>query len=319
MQQLYILLLGGGHYYVGKTVDLERRLDEHRRGECTWTRMHGVVQLVETRLMRTGFDEDAVTKEYMAKHGVDKVRGGAYVKTELDADTVRLLQIELRSAADLCTRCGRPSHFVAKCFARRSADGTALTASPNRGGDGAAAVRPMPREVRRAANQRARCGHASHVVADCYARTSAEAYARSGQKRQQTRGLPGGAAPHLAALGTLWLAPPGGAAPHVASSAAPSALAAARASSSTRAASACFRCGRPGHYATTCNAFKSAAREPRSRRYEGDEEDEEDEEDEQDEEDEEDEENEQDEEDEEDDEPEDDYDFGRHKKQRRFY
>lgn len=44
---MYILLCADGSYYVGSTIDLERRMAQHQRGEgAEHTRKHGPVELV---------------------------------------------------------------------------------------------------------------------------------------------------------------------------------------------------------------------------------------------------------------------------------
>ena len=44
------------------------------------------------------FEEDALTKEYMAKYGIENVRGGTYCKEILDTAQVELLKKEIQSA-----------------------------------------------------------------------------------------------------------------------------------------------------------------------------------------------------------------------------
>jgi cellular nucleic acid-binding protein len=113
---IYILKLQHGKYYVGKSVDPIKRYQEHLAGAgSSWTRLHNPVSLLETRPERSPLDEDTVTKEYMFKYGIDNVRGGSYVTTELSAAQHTALQTEFRSARGLCTRCGQSGHFVKDC------------------------------------------------------------------------------------------------------------------------------------------------------------------------------------------------------------
>ena len=75
---IYVLKLEGNRYYVGKAQDPMRRYQEHMNGEgSAWTRRYPAVSLEETRTGVSPFEEDKVTKEYMAKYGIDKVRGGS--------------------------------------------------------------------------------------------------------------------------------------------------------------------------------------------------------------------------------------------------
>jgi predicted GIY-YIG superfamily endonuclease len=74
---IYVLQLEGGKYYVGKTQNLDRRYAEHQAGECMWTKLYKPVCVMST-VLGDAFDEDKITKQLMAKHGIDNVRGGSY-------------------------------------------------------------------------------------------------------------------------------------------------------------------------------------------------------------------------------------------------
>jgi predicted GIY-YIG superfamily endonuclease len=116
---IYILRLQNGAYYVGKSDDPMRRYQEHLEGRgSAWTRLHRPVAVERIIPGASPFDEDKITKELMAKHGIDKVRGGAYVSTELDDVQEEALQRELWASTDKCTTCGRAGHFAANCYAR---------------------------------------------------------------------------------------------------------------------------------------------------------------------------------------------------------
>ncbi len=65
------------------------------------------------------FVENAVTKRYMSRHGVENVRGGAYCTLTLDQQTRAFLERELNTG---CYYCHSPGHFVANCDAKRRAD-----------------------------------------------------------------------------------------------------------------------------------------------------------------------------------------------------
>ena len=73
MATVYVLELkpdsnGRKKYYVGKTDNVDKRLDAHKKGEgSAWTKRFPVERLVETR---TGASEDDVTIEYMKNYGI---------------------------------------------------------------------------------------------------------------------------------------------------------------------------------------------------------------------------------------------------------
>ena len=110
---------------------------------------------MDTHFNCSDFDEDKFTKEYMAKHGIDNVRGGTYCQMDLDAATKQLLLREIRGARDVCLRCGREGHFVAQCFVQTHVDGSAIVTASSLSSSGpkkASAVlgkRKAPEPVRK--------------------------------------------------------------------------------------------------------------------------------------------------------------------------
>ena len=129
MTTLYVLKLTWDKYYVGKTSDVAKRLQEHRDGTgAAWTRKYKPMSIAKTMPLTSPFDEDKVTKEYMSMYGIDNVRGGVYVSEVLDAAQRTELQRAIWGAKDCCTRCGRKSHYVATCNAQTNIEGAAIEA-----------------------------------------------------------------------------------------------------------------------------------------------------------------------------------------------
>lgn len=117
---IYILKLSNNKWYVGKSVDPIKRYKDHVNGcGSAWTTLHKPIYIEEIVESTSPFDEDKITKEYMSKYGIDNVRGGSYVQTELSEIQKDALKIEIWAANDLCTKCGRPGHFVKDCYARK--------------------------------------------------------------------------------------------------------------------------------------------------------------------------------------------------------
>jgi cellular nucleic acid-binding protein len=121
---IYILKLSDNKWYVGKSVDPIKRYKDHVNGcGSAWTTLYKPIYIEEIVESMSPFDEDKITKEYMSRYGIDNVRGGSYVQTELSETQKDALKIEIWAANDLCTRCGRSGHFVKDCYARTDTSG----------------------------------------------------------------------------------------------------------------------------------------------------------------------------------------------------
>jgi len=116
---IYVLLLEGERYYIGKSNDVMDRYQQHLNGYgSAWTKKYKPVSLVKTIENVSSFEEDKVTKEYMSKYGIDKVRGGSYVEVDLSKFHIEALKMEIWAAKDVCTQCGRSGHFIKDCYAK---------------------------------------------------------------------------------------------------------------------------------------------------------------------------------------------------------
>jgi len=116
---IYILRLEGGRYYIGKSNNLEKRIQQHLNGTASaWTRKYKPICVEKIIPNASVFDEDKYTKEYMSKYSIDKVRGGSYVKIELDNFQKESLRREICGAKDLCVKCGKSDHFIKDCYSK---------------------------------------------------------------------------------------------------------------------------------------------------------------------------------------------------------
>jgi predicted GIY-YIG superfamily endonuclease len=124
---IYVLRLEGGRYYVGKSEDVMSRYSQHLNGRgSAWTRKHKPVGIEKTFENVSPFQEDSITKEYMSKYGIDKVRGGSYVEVELSDFHKDALNMEIWGAKDLCSQCGRKGHWVKNCHATKDVSGNKI-------------------------------------------------------------------------------------------------------------------------------------------------------------------------------------------------
>jgi predicted GIY-YIG superfamily endonuclease len=127
MEHIYILRLKEGKYYIGKTKNVDKRWNEHITGDGSgWTKKYKPISLIKTIISTSYFDEDKYVKEYMAKYGIDNVRGGTYSNIDLDDNTISVLEKEIRHSKNLCTRCGRNTHFIKDCYAKTDNNGNII-------------------------------------------------------------------------------------------------------------------------------------------------------------------------------------------------
>lgn len=93
-----------------------KRYEAHLSGTgSSWTKKYPPIEIIKIIENSSTFDEDKYTKEYMAAHGIDNVRGGSYVTMEISDTQREFLIREIRGAQDLCARCGGSGHFIRQC------------------------------------------------------------------------------------------------------------------------------------------------------------------------------------------------------------
>lgn len=169
---IYVLRLTGGRYYVGKSNDVTSRFQQHLAGTgSAWTRKYRPIALEREIKNASPFEEDKITKELMAKHGIEKVRGGSYVQEELSEFHVEALKMELWGATDKCTTCGRQGHFARNCYARKDVTGKEIDTESESDDDSS-----------RSSGSCYCCGRSGHYAADCYASTRVSYTARGDTK-----------------------------------------------------------------------------------------------------------------------------------------
>ena len=114
---IYVLKLQENKYYIGKTYkQIKERFNEHCKGQgSAWTRKFQPIEVIEQYIDVNEFEEDKITKMYMAKYGIDNVRGGAYCRMKMPNSLTKLLYREIWHAQHKCLECGSDQHFVAKC------------------------------------------------------------------------------------------------------------------------------------------------------------------------------------------------------------
>lgn len=121
---IYALELEQGKYYVGKSNQPEVRIEQHESAGSCWTKLYKPISVLYIKESTSIFDEDVCTKELMLKYGIDHVRGGSYVLPQLTPHQIEFIGHELKSATDVCLKCGKPGHFMDSCPAIVKIKGT---------------------------------------------------------------------------------------------------------------------------------------------------------------------------------------------------
>jgi predicted GIY-YIG superfamily endonuclease len=195
---IYILKLKEDKYYVGKSDNPLLRFEEHQKGNgSAWTKKYTPISIEKIIPNVSHFDEDKYTKEYMAKYGIDNVRGGSYVNIYLDDFQTETLNREIWAAQNKCTRCGRGGHFVKDCFAKVDINDYIIDADDDDSSDCVWVCEKCNKEFEeedecerhvkyckvskknnyKTSNDKCyRCGREGHYASDCYAQRHIEGY-----------------------------------------------------------------------------------------------------------------------------------------------
>ena len=104
-----------------------KRYQQHLNGTgSAWTKKYKPLAIDTIHKNASPFDEDKITMEYISKYGVDNVRGGSFSQIELSEFHKDVINMQIRSATDCCTQCGRKGHFAKNCYAKTDVSGKAI-------------------------------------------------------------------------------------------------------------------------------------------------------------------------------------------------
>jgi predicted GIY-YIG superfamily endonuclease len=155
MVYIYVLQLLKDYYYVGKTDNPQYRLETHfESGGSVFTKRFRPKQIHALHPDCSDHDETRITLDYMKKYGIQKVRGGPWTQILLTDAEEEFIQKMIDSESDNCYRCGEAGHFANKC--------------PK--------VSPKVSHQKKKTNSCDRCQRQGHTEETCYAKTNAKGY-----------------------------------------------------------------------------------------------------------------------------------------------
>ena len=113
---IYILKCENDKYYVGKTINLQQRIQDHFDFfACAWTKLHKILHVDYVYQNCDPFDEDKYTIKYMSIFGIDNVRGGSYSSISLTREDKNAIEKQIAGAMDMCFYCKKVGHFSKDC------------------------------------------------------------------------------------------------------------------------------------------------------------------------------------------------------------
>ncbi len=114
---IYVLKLENHKYYVGRSGNVQDRIEAHIQGNgCEYTKRNKVKKVLEIIETEDLFEEDKVTKRYMSKYGIEHVRGGSYTTMELSKEVKDFLRKEIYAGTNRCYQCGLEGHYIKDCL-----------------------------------------------------------------------------------------------------------------------------------------------------------------------------------------------------------
>jgi hypothetical protein len=123
---IYKLDLENGKKYVGKTNNVDRRMDQHFKGNGA--QVTKKFKPIEGEVIDScnGYFSNNIeqkhTEKYINKHGYNNVRGGSYTNS-------KTLKYSNKFNTKKCKRCGNTGHYMSSCYVSYHIKGYKLSIS----------------------------------------------------------------------------------------------------------------------------------------------------------------------------------------------
>ena len=117
VNEVYVLGLKEGKYYVGESINVRKRIWTHvNLNGAAWTRKYGVIGRIPTISPKMeAFWELNETLEQMKRHGIDNVRGSMFSNIRLTQDQRSVAVSLYCEKENLCRKCGSHTHLETQC------------------------------------------------------------------------------------------------------------------------------------------------------------------------------------------------------------
>lgn len=120
---IYVIKLELNKYYIGKTSNLIQLSDSEiitkilpvKLNESTWYTIYKPIKLIEYVTETSQFDIMQYILSYMAKHGIDNVRGGCFSEITLSYTDYIVLSKMIRETYNYCLYCNSEHHTYSEC------------------------------------------------------------------------------------------------------------------------------------------------------------------------------------------------------------